>query len=101
MAVTFFAIAINAQTTPMKPDVTKTMTLKDHVCTASCTGGNHMYVHGENGHTCGDECKKITEEPAMSLKNHECTKVCKNSKHKYLHGEKGHKCTDKCKKASM
>ena len=59
-----------------------------------------MYVHGEKGHVCTDECKKMMTEPgAMPLKAHVCTKECKKGKHVYVHGEKGHVCTDACKKA--
>jgi hypothetical protein len=31
--------------------------LKDHVCTAACKDGKHVYAHGEKGHTCTDACK--------------------------------------------
>lgn len=34
------------------------MALKMHVCTAACTNGKHVYLHGEKGHVCGPECKK-------------------------------------------
>ena len=29
-------------------------TLAAHVCTDQCKEGNHLYAHGEEGHTCGD-----------------------------------------------
>lgn len=32
---------------------------KEHVCTSSCTEGNHVYMHGEKSHVCGDECKQM------------------------------------------
>ena len=39
------------------------MELKDHVCTDAChKSGKHVYVHGEKGHTCSDECKKMHNE---------------------------------------
>lgn len=34
------------------------MEMKEHKCTASCKGGEHMYACGEKGHTCTKECKK-------------------------------------------
>jgi hypothetical protein len=36
----------------------KKMKLIEHVCTAACKDGKHMYAHGEKGHVCGPECKK-------------------------------------------
>ncbi|MBS1772428.1 MAG: hypothetical protein JST82_06195 [Bacteroidetes bacterium] len=36
----------------------KKMEMKEHVCTAACKDGKHMYAHGEKGHTCTDACKK-------------------------------------------
>ena len=32
--------------------------MKEHVCTAACKDGKHMYAHGEKGHTCTEACKK-------------------------------------------
>lgn len=57
-------------------------TLAAHVCTAECKDGNHVYAHGEEGHTCSEAC----------LKTHVCTEACKDNNHAYAHGEKGHTC---------
>lgn len=81
----------NAQTSTQKAK------LKKHHCTTACTNGKHMYAHGEKGHVCTEECKKM-EEQKMALKDHVCTDACKNGNHVYAHGEKGHVCTDACKK---
>jgi hypothetical protein len=35
-----------------------TGTLKIHECTEQCKEGKHVYVHGEEGHTCSEECMK-------------------------------------------
>jgi predicted component of type VI protein secretion system len=34
------------------------MNTKDHVCTAACKDGKHVYAHGEKGHTCTAACHK-------------------------------------------
>jgi hypothetical protein len=41
------------------------MPLKDHKCTAACKNGKHVYAHGEKGHKCGPECKKMMKEGKM------------------------------------
>ena len=53
--------AQTAQTTtmPAKQSANKPM-LKEHVCTAACKDGKHVYAHGEKGHVCTDACKKKT-----------------------------------------
>ena len=39
------------------------MEMKDHVCTQEChDAGHHVYAHGEKGHVCSDECKKMHSE---------------------------------------
>ena len=40
----------------------KKMKMKEHVCTAACKDGKHMYAHGEKGHVCTDTCKKAMKE---------------------------------------
>jgi uncharacterized lipoprotein NlpE involved in copper resistance len=57
-------------------------TLAAHVCTDACKDGNHLYAHGEEGHTCSEAC----------LKTHTCTEACKDGNHAYAHGEKDHVC---------
>lgn len=57
-------------------------TLAAHVCTDQCKDGNHLYAHGEEGHTCSEAC----------MKTHSCTEACKDGNHVYAHGEKGHEC---------
>ena len=57
-------------------------TLAAHVCTDACKEGNHVYAHGEEGHTCSEAC----------MKAHVCTDACKDGNHVYAHGEKGHEC---------
>jgi hypothetical protein len=57
-------------------------TLAAHVCTDQCKEGNHLYAHGEEGHTCSEAC----------MKDHSCTGECKDGNHAYAHGEKGHTC---------
>jgi len=59
--IALFSVA-NAQTaqtntTNGKQSTNKPM-LKDHVCTAACKDGKHVYAHGEKGHVCTDACKK-------------------------------------------
>ncbi len=44
---------------------TKEAPLKEHKCTAACKDGNHVYAHGEKGHKCGPECKKMAEKGKM------------------------------------
>lgn len=96
------ATAAKAQQPSGVTDTTKqTMKLKDHVCTAACKNGQHMYAHGEKGHVCTAACTKMDAAGSMPLKEHVCTKKCKNGKHVYAHGEKGHVCTEACKKTSM
>lgn len=84
------SIGANAQTSPKKVKGTK------HHCTAACVKGKHMYAHGEKGHVCTADCKKMANEK-MALKDHVCTAACKDGNHMYAHGEKGHVCTDACK----
>lgn len=74
-----------------------TATDKPHVCTSACKNGQHMYAHGEKGHTCGKECKAMNAGKAAEGKPHVCTAACKNGQHMYAHGEKGHVCTAACK----
>ena len=53
--------ALNAQTGEMKTTKKETMkkeTQKEHVCTAACIDGKHMYAHGEKGHVCTEARKK-------------------------------------------
>jgi hypothetical protein len=61
-----FAVAVSAQegakTTAAKPASTKDMNTKDHVCTAACKDGKHVYAHGEKGHVCTDACKKMKSD---------------------------------------
>src|SRR5688572_15529968 len=59
---------------------------KAHVCGPDCKDGNHVYAHGDVGHTCTEACGKT----------HACTDACKDGKHVYAHGEVGHTCTDAC-----
>ena len=40
----------------------KEMAMKEHKCTAACKNGKHVYAHGEKGHKCGPECKKMMEK---------------------------------------
>jgi len=49
--------AQTTQTTEMKQSTNKPA-LKEHVCTAACKNGKHVYAHGEKGHVCTAECKK-------------------------------------------
>ncbi len=111
LMIAFAAIsfAVTAQTS--KTDDTKKgepkveqVAMKDHVCTDACsTSGKCVFMHGEKGHTCGDECKKMKSSDSKA-KGHscsaECTKGCCHikEKHDYKHGEKGHKCGESCKK---
>lgn len=97
-AILFVSIAALAQNGTLKTTPAgASMPLKEHVCTAACTNGNHVYAHGEKGHVCTDACKAATDN-MMPLKEHVCTKKCKHGKHVYAHGEKGHVCTAACKK---
>ena len=75
---------------PAKPAESATSALfvaKAHACTADCKDGNHVYAHGDIGHTC-------TEAGAA----HACTDKCKDGSHVYAHGENGHTCTADCAK---
>ncbi|MGQ0738449.1 MAG: hypothetical protein ACT4OJ_05260 [Bacteroidota bacterium] len=68
--------------TTVKDASTTTTQLVAHVCTDQCKDGNHLYAHGEEGHTCSEAC----------MKSHSCTEACKDGNHVYAHGEKGHTC---------
>jgi len=61
VVIGLFSIA-NAQTAQSNTMTTKQSTnkpvLEDHVCTAACKDGKHVYAHGEKGHVCTDACKK-------------------------------------------
>ena len=60
IAVLGMFVVMSAQTTQTKT-TTKSSTkpaLKEHVCTAACKDGKHVYAHGEKGHACTDACKK-------------------------------------------
>lgn len=94
------SVSVSAQTIPKKEKQAETkMEMKDHVCTKACMNGNHMYAHGEKGHTCTSDCKKMeAKNDNMPMKEHQCTAACKDGKHMYAHGEKGHSCTQACKK---
>ena len=95
------SFAANAQVSKQEDKKEKTemkqAKLKDHVCTAACKEGKHVYAHGEKGHVCGDDCKKAMKKDA-ALKDHVCTAACKNGTHVYAHGEKGHVCGPACGK---
>jgi hypothetical protein len=115
-----FLGAAQAQTTVPKPPTSKSdmstvttdVNTKEHVCTAACKDGKHVYAHGERGHKCGAECMKAMSrttadpakpdpakpDPKTNLKEHVCNASCTKDKHNYLHGEKGHKCTAACHK---
>jgi len=69
---------------------------KEHVCTQSCHDANkHIYMHGEEGHVCGDACPKSGNK--SKPKKHVCTQECHDKgMHVYAHGEKGHVCSDAC-----
>jgi len=71
---------------------------KDHVCTAACQSGNHVYAHGEKGHVCTAACQATTRKKDAGANDHVCTAECKNGNHVYAHGEKGHVCTADCQK---
>lgn len=100
LGVMIFAVAVYAQNATAKPEKSKQskeMGMKDHLCTSTCKDGKHLYAHGEKGHVCGEECKKMMAREGM-MKEHVCTAACKDGKHMYAHGEKGHTCTEACKK---
>ncbi|MBM3415876.1 MAG: hypothetical protein FJY20_05405 [Bacteroidetes bacterium] len=65
-------------------------TLAAHVCTDACKDGNHVYAHGEEGHTCSEACMK------SGSRAHACTDKCKDGNHVFAHGEEGHTCTAEC-----
>jgi hypothetical protein len=44
------------------------MNTKEHVCAASCKDGKHVYAHGEKGHTCGADCKKMMSKTHKAKK---------------------------------
>lgn len=62
-------------------------TVKAHTCGPDCKDGNHVYAHGEIGHTCTEAC---------GMSAHSCTEACKDGNHVYAHGEIGHTCTEAC-----
>lgn len=41
------------------------MEMKEHKCTAACKDGKHAYAHGEKGHECTKECKKMMKKHKM------------------------------------
>lgn len=44
------------------------MNTKEHVCTAACKDGKHVYAHGEKGHTCTAACHKAMGKSKKSKK---------------------------------
>lgn len=64
MLAAFFAGPVLSQD---KKETKKETPLKEHKCTAEChkNGKGHVYAHGEKGHTCGAECKKMMEKGKM------------------------------------
>ena len=62
----FLSVAVIGMFAVMSAQTTQTTTtkstakpaLKEHVCTAACKDGKHVYAHGEKGHTCTEACKK-------------------------------------------
>lgn len=102
LAIIGLTVSVYAQSTQQDKSKSKPKTeqtqLKDHVCTAACQNGNHVYAHGEKGHVCTDACKTASASKDAGLKDHVCTSACQNGKHVYAHGEKGHVCGPECKK---
>ncbi len=66
----------------------KAFAVKAHACIADCKDGNHVYAHGDLGHSCTDDCGAA----------HACTEQCSTGAHVYAHGESGHTCTEDCLK---
>jgi septal ring-binding cell division protein DamX len=104
LAVAIFigiSVSANAQTSSNKETKEEQkMELKDHKCTEAChTSGHCVLAHGEKGHTCTVDCKKMeTNSSQAEMKEHVCTEACKNGQHMYVHGETGHTCGETCKK---
>jgi hypothetical protein len=102
IAIVGLSVATYAQTTKQdsKKSTSKTehVQQKDHVCTAACQNGSHVYAHGEKGHVCTAACQTTTDKKDAGLKDHVCTAACKDGKHVYAHGEKGHVCGPECAK---
>lgn len=48
-----------AKTEKAEAKPAKAEMMKEHACTAACKDGKHMYAHGEKGHACSEECKKM------------------------------------------
>lgn len=99
-AIVGFAFAANAQTKDSKKDEKKSeqAQMKEHKCSDACRDGKHFYAHGEKGHTCGEDCKKMMMNKEAGMKDHKCTDACKDGQHLYAHGEKGHTCSPQCQK---
>lgn len=76
--------------TTVKDAASSTTQLAVHTCTAACKDDNHLFVHGEQGHTCSEACMKSTGRP------HSCTEKCSDGSHTFAHGEDGHSCTTDC-----
>ena len=60
VAIAAFSLGMSANDQKAaKADTTKAKCeMKDHVCTAACKDGKHVYAHGEKGHVCTEACKK-------------------------------------------
>jgi hypothetical protein len=80
---------MESSTKPGDGMTTAAFVTKAHVCTAACKDGNHVYAHGDVGHTCTEAC---------GMAAHSCTEKCKDGNHFYAHGETGHTCTEECMK---
>lgn len=53
------SISASAQNSTKVPKEKPKMELKNHQCTTACHNAGHcVYVHGEKGHKCTDDCKK-------------------------------------------
>lgn len=82
VALAGFVFAANAQVaqkdSKQKKGKAKTeqMVMKDHVCTAACKDGKHMYAHGEKGHVCSEACNMDMKHAKHGQKGHVCTADC-------------------------
>ncbi|MEY4874922.1 MAG: hypothetical protein RI955_1787 [Bacteroidota bacterium] len=59
---TFTMGAVNAKGNMGDKKMEKKMAMKEHVCNKECTKDKCNMKHGEKGHTCTAECKKMMDK---------------------------------------
>jgi hypothetical protein len=64
-AAILIAVSVAGQSYAQDAKQDTKMELKEHKCTSACKNGKHVYAHGEKGHVCTKECKKMMKKDKM------------------------------------